>query len=198
MIDRSKRTAPAVGLNLTVRWPKPDLAGKRSGKGYYQGAAVCRRGHVETDCLELEPEPEAVRSAVVHNCSRCGATILTACRECGQRIRGRWSNPLAVACTSYSLPSFCDGCGAAFPWVTRVERIYELENLLEQEDILEADRAVIQNHLARLRADSLSVRDEEKLWKAVTARLAGKVLSGPVLRIVEGVAGAAVRAQLNL
>jgi hypothetical protein len=44
----------------------------------------------------------------------------------------------------------CDECGSASPWATREERIFELENLLDEEDIEEADRVVIQDQLRRL------------------------------------------------
>ena len=48
-----------------------------------------------------------------------------------------------VVSNRYNRPSFCDGCGIAYPWATREERIYELENLFDEAGIDEADRVVI-------------------------------------------------------
>ena len=49
-----------------------------------------------------------------------------------------------------------------FPWATREERIFELENLLDEEDIEEADRVVIQDQLRRLTNAELSDRTSAK------------------------------------
>jgi len=95
-------------------------------------------------------------------------------------------------------PSFCDGCGSAFPWATREERIYELENLLDEEDIDEADRAVIQEALGRLRNANLSERDEKQAWETIKRRAGRAVTSGPVPRVIEGLVSAALRQQLGL
>ena len=67
-----------------------------------------------------------------------------------------------------SRPSFCDGCGAAYPWATREERIYELENLLDEQDIDDADRVVVSDNLRRLREEeALSEKEERVLWERV-------------------------------
>src|SRR5438094_1853473 len=48
----------------------------------YNSAAVCRRGHAETMAIEFRDEETSKRCAI------CGAEVLTACEECGSRIRG--------------------------------------------------------------------------------------------------------------
>jgi hypothetical protein len=57
---------------------------------------------------------------------------------------------------------FCDGCGAAHPWATRKERLYELQNILDQEDIDEADRLWINEQMDRLRADDGSLNEKQE------------------------------------
>ena len=95
------------------------------------------------------------------NCPKCGATVLTACPTCDLRIRGDYFVPGVIA-VSTAPASFCDGCGSAFPWATLEERIFELENLLDEEDIEEADRVVIQDQLRRLTNAELSDRTSAK------------------------------------
>lgn len=103
-------------------------------------------------------------AGVAQNCPKCGATVLTACLNCDLRIRGDYFVPGVIAVSTASRPSFCDGRGSAFPWATREERIFELENLIDEEDIEEADRVVIQDQLRRLTDAELSDRDERQAW----------------------------------
>jgi hypothetical protein len=50
---------------------------------------------------------------VAQNCPKCGAAVLTACPNCGLRIRGDYFVPGVIAVSTASRPSFCDGCGSA-------------------------------------------------------------------------------------
>ncbi|WP_165358507.1 DUF2321 domain-containing protein [Haloactinopolyspora alba] len=177
-----------------IKWPAAEQEGARRGGSFYLGAAVCKRGHVET--VDLEPGgPVTVSDA----CPSCGARMLTACRSCGVRIRGDQFVPGVVSFSTPRRPSFCDGCGAAMPWATRQERIHELENLLDEaEEIDEADLVVIQDHLERLRESSLSERDEKAAWSEVKRRSGDALRSERVSNVLEGLVTAAIRAQLNL
>jgi hypothetical protein len=106
--------------------------------------------------------------------------------------------PGVIAVSTASRPSFCDGCGSAFPWATREERIFELENLLDEEDIEEADRVVIQDQLRRLTNAELSDKDERQAW-SVIGRRAGVALKNPsVVRVLEGLITAGLRNQLGI
>lgn len=178
----------------SVRWPDEDGRAMIHGDAYRQGAAVCRRGHVETAYIDPNPHP----LGIADKCSACGARILVCCPQCELRIRGDFFAPGVIGFASDPRPSFCDGCGSAFPWATRQERIYELENLLDEQDIDEADKVVIQDALAQLQTASLSERDERQAWTTV-ARRAGKALgTGPIQRVLEGLVSAAIRQQLGL
>jgi hypothetical protein len=106
--------------------------------------------------------------------------------------------PGVIGVSAGSRPSFCDGCGSAFPWATREERIFELENLLDEEDIEEADRVVIQDQLQRLSNAELTEKDERQAWSVIGRRAGGALKSPPVTRVLEGLVTAAVRHQLNI
>ena len=175
-------------------WPPGDIASMRSGGSYYEGAAICRRGHVETQYIN----PSRERPVLAENCPECGARVLTACPSCGLRIRGDMFIPGVIGVSDYRRPSFCDGCGAAYPWATRAERIFELENLLDEQDIDDADRAVIQGDLERLRTQELSATDERHAWERIKERSGTALSSAPVQRVLEGLVSAALRHQLGI
>lgn len=112
-------------------------------------------------------------------CPDCGAGILTACRHCGLRIRGtsrsRVLRPGLNLSPDYSPPSFCDGCGDPYPWASRQARIFQLENLLDEEDIDEAARLVVTEHLRQLQelAPDDDPEREQRLWKSVRRHAPG-------------------------
>jgi hypothetical protein len=84
-------------------------------RSYYAAAAVCRRGHVESD--DLSGHVAAAR------CSECGAPVLQDCPKCSTQIRGYYIVPGVISAQSYNPPAFCHECGAPFPWVDRRGRI---------------------------------------------------------------------------
>lgn len=167
----------------------------RADGSFYMGAAVCRRGHVETWYLD----PRRTDRAVAEKCPTCGARVLTACPSCQRRLRGDYHVPGVIGFSGPEKPSpFCDGCGSALPWASREERIYELENLLDEEEIDEADRVVIQDQLIRLRDASISEKEEKQAWATIKRRAGGAMKSQPVQRVVEGLVSAAIRSQLGI
>ena len=98
----------------------------------YEPAAVCRRGHVATSNMTDEGEPSP-------RCPTCGAMVLTECLACGYRIQG---DELLSTLGWYNPPDFCDQCGRAHPWASRQARLYQLENLLDEQDLDPADRLI--------------------------------------------------------
>ena len=166
----------------------------RRGDDYYRGAAVCRRGHVQTQYID----PTDGHKPIPDNCPKCGARVLTGCPHCDLRIRGDHHFPGTFGIGGYQRPSFCDGCGSALPWATREERIYELENILDEEDVDEADLIVIQAQLQRLQNSGLSEREEKQVWETIKRRAGQAITSGPVLRVLEGLVSASLRQQLGL
>lgn len=175
------------------RWPGEELRAIQVGGGWYRGAAYCRRGHPEE--TGLSPQDWGVAAT---SCPICGAPVISACPNCGLRIRGKFQKPNTMV-AQIDRPDFCDECGSAFPWASRQARIYELENLLDQEEIDEADRVVVMDHLRRLREeDGLGEKDEQATWRVISAR-AGKALrSERVKNVLEGLISAGIRSQIGL
>jgi hypothetical protein len=122
----------------------------------YDSAAVCRRGHVFTAHIERAAE-------VANRCVTCGAPILTECPACKERIRGLPSNVSGV----YRPPSFCDRCGGAFPWATRQARIYELMNMLDEEELDAATELAVREQLDALAAADADDAEQEPRWERV-------------------------------
>ena len=130
--------------------------------GSYVPAAVCRRGHVATSDATLIEFGE--------RCSDCGARILTQCPACDHRIRGDYKTPGVISAGgSYDPPKFCDNCGAPFPWVGRQERIWELQNLLDEDEALdEATRLWVEEQLqAVIASDPTDEKEQKRLWNGI-------------------------------
>lgn len=133
-------------------------------------------------------------------CTLCGADVLVECGDCGLRIRGEYDVPGVVGFgANYSPPMFCDGCGTPHPWAGRQARIYQMENLLDEEDIDEADRLLVQEHLRRLQAldPDEDVEIEQKLWQAVKKRAPG-LLNGAGQKIAVTIIDRTIRQQLGM
>jgi hypothetical protein len=107
---------------------------------------------------------------VAKRCPQCGAIVLTACPECGTRVRGDYDSPGVVALGfPYDPPKFCDECGAPFPWVGREERLYELENVMEQEPGLdEATKLWLREQIAHLHdIEAMDPKAQRDVWQPI-------------------------------
>lgn len=71
---------------------------------------VCENGHQITSMADTRPE------YCKKWCPKCGAPTLSACPKCHARIPGHLHIPGVAVLFSDPVPSFCDGCGEAFPW----------------------------------------------------------------------------------
>ncbi|OLT08375.1 hypothetical protein BJF90_12940 [Pseudonocardia sp. CNS-004] len=97
------------------------------------------------------------------------------------------------------MPAICDGCGAAHSWATREQRLYELQNILDQEEIDDVDRLWIDEQMERLRAGGGEIpeRQEKEIWLGVKKRAPG--LFGTAGKaVLSGVVSAGVKAALGL
>jgi hypothetical protein len=156
----------------------------------YLPAAVCTRGHVITSNM--------THVEAADRCPDCGARVLKGCPECQARIRGICSIP--VGGESYEPPRFCDYCGAPFPWAGRRERIYELQNLLDDdEDLDEATKLWVREQLDLvLAADPTDEKEQRRLWQQLTDH-AGDFLRHPrTQRIVDTIVTEAVKRTVGL
>jgi hypothetical protein len=176
------------------RFPDGDADKFRRHEAYYEAAAVCRRGHIKTQYIK-----PFEHQADDEKCVKCGATVLIGCINCGLRIRGDYFVAGVVGFDPGPVPSFCDGCGSAHPWATREERIYELENILDEEDIDVADSVFVHDRLRELReAKDLDDKRERQLWTQIRDRSGKFLISQPVQKITETVVSAAIRSQLGI
>src|SRR5438309_2241460 len=72
-------------------------------------------------------------------CPDCGAVLLNHCPNCN-----RFLQPVAV----YGKPApFCLECGLPFPWASREEIVYHVQNQLDNADLAEGDRRALQEEL---------------------------------------------------
>jgi hypothetical protein len=72
---------------------------------------------------------------------------------------------------------FCDGCSEPYPWANRQELIFQLQNLLDVQDISDHDRLQVREDLRQLQ-DPDVVDDPEKqlkLWAGIKRRAPGLV-----------------------
>lgn len=135
----------------------------------------------------------------IGRCPKCGADVLARCRECGLRIRGDYYVAGIFGGEPSSVPPFCDGCGTAHPWASRKQRLYELQNILDQEEIDEVDRLWIDEQMDRLRTDdgSMTEKQEKDIWSGVKRR-APDLFDATGKAVLSGVVSAGVRTALGL
>jgi hypothetical protein len=138
----------------------------------------CRRGHFLGH-----------GSKVSGFCETCGAPAVSSCANCQAPISSTREDPQRPQ-------SFCGSCGAAFPWVDRKGRIYQLENLLAAEGLDEAAELEVREQLAALARTDLGEDEAAERWQRVKRLAPGLLQTGRT--IVEGLASAAVRAQLGI
>lgn len=158
--------------------------------GTYMSAAVCRRGHVITDRMEHHGQ-------IGERCTTCGGRILTACPECGYRLRGDYEVEGVMFIGEPSRPSFCDKCGAAFPWVDRQGRIYELQNRLDDEGLDPATELLVREQLEALMDPDMDEDEAARVWKRVIGLAPGFWEKSGVRKIIESLATAYVLKQLG-
>ncbi len=160
----------------------------------YQAASVCKRGHSQETRLTEAPDP-----ASLGFCPDCGAVILARCPACGIRIRGELHIPSQVWFEENFAPrKFCDGCGEPYPWATWQDRIYQLENVLDEERIDEATKLLVREDLKRLRdADGMDQDAQLKIWRQVKDRAPG-LLKGTALPVAQSLLNAYLQQKLGL
>jgi hypothetical protein len=151
----------------------------------YDSAAVCRRGHVFTAHLERAAD-------VAERCTKCGAEIITTCSTCEARIRGLPANVSA----KYLPPDFCDVCGSPFPWLSRQGLIYQLQNMLDEEELDPATRLEVREQLEALAAPELDDEEQLRRWARVKELAPGLWRSSE--RILVTVVSAAIKDKLGI
>ncbi len=147
-------------------------------------AAICRRGHVFTQHIVYEDRSPPKR------CDTCGAEVLRQCERCNELIPG------AFVGVEYEIPRFCGECASPFPWLDRKGRIWQLQNLLDDEDLDEADRLKVSEDLDALLDPGIGDDEQKRRWERVRTLAPGLMKSGSA--IIETVMSAVIRAQLGV
>ena len=103
-----------------------------------------------------------------------------------------------IAGFDYTKPDFCDGCGAAFPWVGRTARIYELQNRLDEEHLDPATELIVREQLEALTDPDLDDDEQVKRWKKIMSTAPGFVTKAASQPIVTSLVTAYVQKALGL
>jgi hypothetical protein len=158
--------------------------------GTYMNAAVCTRGHIASSDMSVKaPSPR---------CAECGAPVLTGCPQCNFRIQGYYHVPGVFGGYEYDKPNFCDRCGAAFPWVGRKARIYELQNRLEEEHLDPATELIVREQLEALTDPDLDDAEQVKRWKRIKTAAPDFLLKAATSPIVTSLITAEAKKQVGL
>lgn len=78
-------------------------------------------------------------SVAYNYCPDCCGAVLTKCNMCGSNIMTEYHSPPYLV--REHIPSFCYGCGEAFPWITTVEAEKQRDG-----DFLEIEDSEIDGH----------------------------------------------------
>lgn len=165
---------------------------KNRDVGTYRPAAVCKRGHLITDDITRHPE-------VGKRCTKCGAPVLVACPECNARIRGEYhvEGVAILGGKAAPPPNFCDDCGAAFPWVNRQGRIYELQNRIDDEDLDPASELIVREQLEALLDSDIADEEAARRWGKIKELAPGLWEKSGARTIIESLATAYIRAHVG-
>lgn len=158
--------------------------------GQYMPAAMCRRGHTITT--------DATNKPLGAHCELCGAKVLGACPTCGNLIRGYYSIPGVFYSPDYTPPDFCHACGSPYPWAGRQARIYQLQNLLDDEQLDSADELVVREQLGALMNEDVDEQEQVRRWKRIKDAAPDFLLKAASQPIVASLITGVARKELGL
>lgn len=96
----------------------------------YDGAQVCKQGHIVSMFAESHPEKKQ------DHCIHCGAATVMVCLHCEEPIRGYLHGSHSANIPEVP-PSFCHKCGKPYPWMQ--DRLETAKELLDHDDKLSLD-----------------------------------------------------------
>ncbi len=136
----------------------------------------------------------ADRREVAAFCPSCGSEVLVACPVCGYRIKGAHERVAG----GYQTPDFCDNCSTPFPWLSRHGRIFQLENMLDREQLDEATRLEIREQLEALAEPEVGVAEQRSRWTKIKEGAPTLWANDAALRIIETLVTAEAKKHLGL
>jgi hypothetical protein len=98
----------------------------------------------------------------------------------------------------YKPPDFCDDCGSPLPWVSRQGRIFELMNLLDEEELDSAAQLEVREQLEALTSPDLDDAEITRRWKRIKTRAPGLWEQSGARSIMESLVSAAIKSQIGL
>ena len=98
----------------------------------------------------------------------------------------------------YTVPDFCDFCSAPFPWVSRQGRIYELMNLLDEQELDPATELDVREQLEALANPGLDEAEAKHRWTRVKEAAPALWGTSGAQRILETVVAATIKSQLGV
>jgi hypothetical protein len=139
-------------------------------QGTYDTAQVCLNGHRITGSYHGGPQFR------MDYCTECGAKTIHACPECGTEIRGYYRGG-AIGGSPPPVPSFCHGCGEAYPWTrSAVEAAREL--IADADALTEEERKQLSASLDDLVRDSARTQVAAGRFKRLAAKAGVEIASG--------------------
>lgn len=96
----------------------------------YDVALICENGHVINSHVHKYPDQNS------KFCSVCGALAISSCPHCQQNIKGHSTGDYSYLST-YKVPSYCEHCGAPFPWTESA--IHNAALIIQEEEELSAE-----------------------------------------------------------
>lgn len=167
-----------------------DYFGRQEATGEWQDLAqFCVNGHFINAAVKASPEFNK------RHCDKCGAETITECPKCKGIIKGELHVPgIVVGGYTFPAPSFCEHCGAAFPWTeARLEAAKELAG--EMEGLTPEERELMKQSLDQI------VRDTPQTTLAATrfkklATKAGKGAAAAIWELVKDLASEAAKKAL--
>ena len=103
--------------------------------GYYDVQQVCLNVHQITAMFNAYPQSRR------EFCAKCGAKTIYQCPQCSEPIKGLYrAEGIMILGGGTEVPTFCEKCGAAFPWagavaddeVTRLDPLVSIERLCQR------------------------------------------------------------------
>lgn len=124
--------------------------------------------------------------------------MLTGCESCNGGIRGVEIDPeiLVFGAEPGPPPRFCEDCGTPFPWLDREGRIYELQNLLDRENLDAAAALTVREQLDALLDPDLTEEEQRRRWERVRSLAPGLWESGR--RILDTVVATGIKHEMGL
>lgn len=163
--------------------------------GHYQTAQICLNGHQITGNFHGNPEFRQ------DFCDQCGDKTITACPHCEKAIRGYYEpgssgGVIFVAVPRFDTPSFCYGCGTAFPWTQRkIEAAQELAD--EIDELSPEEKEKLKDSIPDLTRDTTKTELASVRFKKLIAK-AAPAMGSAIKDIVVSIATDAAKKSIGL